>query len=999
LPTFADTILSWNEPDTGLDYALSFAEPDGCTELWEQICSLQGRSVDERGCDEPVVSHRPSGATDSEVPSGNGEQLMLPAAEMRNLPAIAEMLADVPMVQRGRLAELLLAKDYVPQLVALFETAEDLDTAENLHRFFAIFKGIVMLNNTTLYETLLRDDLLMGVVGALEYDPELKCHEIQHRRFLREEVHFKEVIPFGDASVLKRVHQNFLIGFLKDVVLPRALDDNTFAALNQVQFYNNVQIVSSLTSDGPFLSNLHAKLSAVASGADVNELLDALRLLQELCTIAKTLQLYHRASFYRRVVEHGYFGPLATFLTRPEPSLRLAAIEVLLASTQHDPSLLRSHVLQQKPDSLMLRSMVQVLTSNEPSGEKAQITEVLRVLLDPDGMEGREQDEFLNLFYENYVHELAGPVAGVVLSCVGSTNDNPHAVPVVAAAPDAVVAPAPTLDGSSSSGTEAPHVVFDMLVYDSVTEGSPVGSSDCRSGGTGCGGSEEPDGVLSARQHVCELLCFCVLKHSYRIKYFILRNNILAKVLKLASHRDKCLVLAAVRFFRQCIGLKDEFYNRYIVKNRCFEPILVQLYANRQRDNLLHSSILELFEFVRKENIKSLIAHLVETYREKLTPLTHTEIFRGLVVRHDQNAMNGGSCLPPSSVVACGSNVALGARGSLACGPRRSTSVCLGGRPAFPDEDDDSAYFNTSDDDDEVTNTADGFSVIGVPGQWLPPPRPAHAPAVDRYSSGTLHSGTVPGNEFPRAQTATLSAALIDNETHPRIAYETAALSEPRALLGGLGRGGGIGILGGALPLVQQREQLSARVDHLGGAPRANDEVGIRGPLGLPTGHGTPPVGAPIHPPSEVKENAAPRVAWEGVPADATWQELAAATADGAPKLLRPMVASLAGFRSTASGELHHMFRQPHVATELRAPEGMADAFAAADAVAVADPVAAAPAVVAVAATLGTPSTSTVPASAPMIVAARARMPVMLAADETDEHTRKRQRANGAVEE
>ena len=42
----ADTILSWNEPETGLDYALSFQEPDGCTELWEQICSLQGRPAD-----------------------------------------------------------------------------------------------------------------------------------------------------------------------------------------------------------------------------------------------------------------------------------------------------------------------------------------------------------------------------------------------------------------------------------------------------------------------------------------------------------------------------------------------------------------------------------------------------------------------------------------------------------------------------------------------------------------------------------------------------------------------------------------------------------------------------------------------------------------------------------------------------------------------------------------------------------------------------------------
>ena len=43
-----DTILSWNEPETGIDHALSFQEPDGCTELWEQICSLQGRDADRQ---------------------------------------------------------------------------------------------------------------------------------------------------------------------------------------------------------------------------------------------------------------------------------------------------------------------------------------------------------------------------------------------------------------------------------------------------------------------------------------------------------------------------------------------------------------------------------------------------------------------------------------------------------------------------------------------------------------------------------------------------------------------------------------------------------------------------------------------------------------------------------------------------------------------------------------------------------------------------------------
>jgi hypothetical protein len=68
--------------------------------------------------------------------------------------------------------------------------------------------------------------------------------------------------------------------------------------------------------------------------------------------------------------------------------------------------------------------------------------------------------------------------------------------------------------------------------------------------------------------------------------------------------RASPLAAAAIRFFRTCIGLKDEFYNRYIVKNRCFEALLTQLRANIGRDNLVHSAILELLEFVRRENIR-----------------------------------------------------------------------------------------------------------------------------------------------------------------------------------------------------------------------------------------------------------------------------------------------------------------------------------------------------------------------------------------------------------
>ena len=56
-----------------------------------------------------------------------------------------------------------------------------------------------------------------------------------------------------------------------------------------------------------------------------------------------------------------------------------------------------------------------------------------------------------------------------------------------------------------------------------------------------------------------------VQNHNYRIKYYVLRNNVVEKVLKLVGRREGWLVCAAVRFLRTCVGLKDQFYNRYLV--------------------------------------------------------------------------------------------------------------------------------------------------------------------------------------------------------------------------------------------------------------------------------------------------------------------------------------------------------------------------------------------------------------------------------------------------
>ena len=78
-------------------------------------------------------------------------------------------------------------------------------------------------------------------VGALEYDPELPCQQ-RHREFLRERVVFREVVPIQDAALRAKIHQTYRLAYVKDVVLPRVLDDATFATFSSLILFNNVEV-------------------------------------------------------------------------------------------------------------------------------------------------------------------------------------------------------------------------------------------------------------------------------------------------------------------------------------------------------------------------------------------------------------------------------------------------------------------------------------------------------------------------------------------------------------------------------------------------------------------------------------------------------------------------------------------------------------------------------------------------------------------------------------
>ncbi|KAJ3111402.1 hypothetical protein HK100_002698 [Physocladia obscura] len=156
--------------------------------------------------------------------------------------------------------------------------------------------------------------------------------------------------------------------------------------------------------------------------------------------------------------------------------------------------------------------------------------------------------------------------------------------------------------------------------------------------------SLEPDtignlgGVTGSQcSYICEILCFAIKAHSYRSKYYILGSSVTAKLILLLRAPESYVKLAALRVFRTCIGMKDEFYNRHLLKHDIFSAILQCFRDTGGKYNLLNSACLDVFDFIRKENIKSLVANIVQNHKSMFIDIVYIDTFKSLVLRYEQN--------------------------------------------------------------------------------------------------------------------------------------------------------------------------------------------------------------------------------------------------------------------------------------------------------------------------------------------------------------------------
>ncbi|KAG8192298.1 hypothetical protein JTE90_002121 [Oedothorax gibbosus] len=577
-----ETLIVWSEGEN-FDLALSFQEKAGCDEIWEKICQVSSRSLlNVQGKDQSVdiSSDIVEESEDErfEDVSDSAPPIELPPCELSRLEEVSETISScLPSpARREKLAMILETENYIKKLLKIFHICEDLENMEGLHQLFEIFRNVFMLNKNALFEVMFAEDTIFDVVGALEYDPSSPVPK-RHREFLRNVSHFKEVIPISNQELIAKIHQTYRVQYIQDVCFPTpsVFEENMLSTLSSFIFFNKVEIVTMIQEDSKFLAELFAQLTEEST--DDQKRKELIMFLKEFCMFSQTLQPQSRESFFKILSSLGVLQALEITLSMDDPAIKSASTDILSYIVDFNPSMVREYAL-------------------------SQVNKLEDELCD---------NGLINVIIDQMICDTDPEMGGAVHLC---------GILKILLDPENMLATVNKSDFLNYFYKFCMHVLI-APVLAITTEDKP---------------SKEDSQTAQLMGLILELLSFCVEHHTYHVKNYVMNKDLLRRILVLMKSKHTFLNLCALRFFRKIIGMKDEFYNRYIISGNLFQPVIDAFKRNNGRYNLLDSAIVEMFEFIKVEDIKTLCSHVVERYGKILDSVEYVQTFKSLRVRYEQ---------------------------------------------------------------------------------------------------------------------------------------------------------------------------------------------------------------------------------------------------------------------------------------------------------------------------------------------------------------------------
>eukprot|EP01017_Pseudomicrothorax_dubius_P040305 TRINITY_DN6289_c0_g5_i1.p1 TRINITY_DN6289_c0_g5~~TRINITY_DN6289_c0_g5_i1.p1 ORF type:complete len:709 (-),score=136.88 TRINITY_DN6289_c0_g5_i1:116-2242(-) len=429
------TTISWQHKDTEEYMALSFQNQEGADQIWRSIQELQNRGKMEEEHqlekESPNLKFIRSDIDDEDGLSSDSldSENLLPLPSVSNLSKIEQELivAGLYQAKRVKIAQMIANRpNFLAKLQEVFIKAEEEKAEEALHLLYLVVRAMVNLAEFELLDVLMDDKNFLFIFGVLEYDPEIREKtKIPHRTFFKEHAHYLDVVEIKEAFVLREIHMNFRLLYLRDCALGHYLDERSLIMVTSIVQENYMEIVKYIQGNKDVMRRLFDQLRQYK--------MNALRFIHEVCSVIKPLMEIDKSSLLETFDQYNLFELLDGILkelsgatntqTKPQKgqkktkenldhetntktSIRLS-LEILSITLAYAPHLLRTYSTSQQEKVLkfpFLTFVTDNALSNPDFNEQISYWEILKGLLETG--ESEKSQQYMELFCNTFLGKL-----------------------------------------------------------------------------------------------------------------------------------------------------------------------------------------------------------------------------------------------------------------------------------------------------------------------------------------------------------------------------------------------------------------------------------------------------------------------------------------------------------------------------------------------------------------------------------------------------------------
>ncbi|ORE02507.1 hypothetical protein BCV72DRAFT_265136 [Rhizopus microsporus var. microsporus] len=549
------------------DLAISFQDPAKCQEVWDKLI--------KKGIvfDRPVVLSQHATGSDNTSDdeeydhdvefSHNDSPLVdmasyckLPNLTIQHIADITDILQVANPMEKEFYAKWILQSNYFQQITETFNNLEDLEAHSDLHQLYYLMLEILFLDEDTLLEHIIQEFTFPSLLGILEYYPKNPNCRYTHRETVQNAGSAQSRLQelSTNSQLTKEINDVFRLRYLITVL------SNQESGPDVEQFITSVTELIKRKNKRILLLVQHDEplvndvVRAITDG-DLARKKESFGFIYGLFDMGKTLDITDRQEFYKAFAHNGLIDIFRSIFATEAEDMKRKSLIMLDTLVQIDPATVRTQIVEQFHQENGKTFMDFLIEGANSDFElRDSIFNSIRLLTEVN-MNSSDQEEFLTMMYGDYMKQL-----------------------------------------------------YKFMVT--------MKSDDFKVNDIGCFVFSRDQADLTIK--LMDLLIILLKIHGFRLKYFLLTNDLFPKIMLLCRANHLSLQLCPVRFLRICFDLRDEFFYTHFLKNEVFEPIVGIAAQNSAKDNLVSSACLAMFESIRKANNKQILQHLLANFRPSL---------------------------------------------------------------------------------------------------------------------------------------------------------------------------------------------------------------------------------------------------------------------------------------------------------------------------------------------------------------------------------------------